>query len=583
MSHSPSLPSGLRQSWRLFGHLLLRDRRLMLLLVLLVLAVASSNTALIWAIGLPMNTLAANQTELLPGLLLLLAAVAVINQLSHFFSQLAVHRLGLRFVGRVRGELLANIMAVSYPISHQVSQGDLLSRLSHDVDLVEDLLVEQPALVLSHLLTLSFYGTMLVIIDWRLSLVALLALPPLIWLQRIFTRRKRVAAEAFLKRGARLLAFEENSLKNLAVISSLGAAAQIGRRHAESFAEAMTWALRERGLASGFAALMGVSLYLIGALVLYFGLTAVAAGELALGALVSFLLYLGYVSVPVRALVQVPVHLQSGLAAAGRLRQVLEARPQGPDRADAVEFEVGDGGIALERVTFAYPGAVPLLENLDLTLPGGGLVALVGPSGSGKSSLFALLTRFYVPEEGRLLIGGQDIAGVTLESLRAQVTVVWQQSVFFNDSLRNNLLLAKPEASDEELLAACHGAAADDVIAALPEGLDTLLGDGGVSLSGGQAQRLAIARALLRRPAILLLDEATSALDSENERRLMASLQAQRAGLTTIMISHRHSAIRRADLVIYLDHQGRVESGSHEALLARLPAYRQAVAWQQSA
>ena len=238
------------------------------------------------------------------------------------------------------------------------------------------------------------------------------------------------------------------------------------------------------------------------------------------------------------------------------------------------------GQIEIDDVSFAYPQGSSILHNANLTISEGETVALVGPSGSGKSTLATLLLRFYDPQKGRILIDGQDLREVNIASIREHVAVVWQESFILNDTIQANLQMAKPDASEKELRAACQRSYAWEYIENLPDGLQTVLGAGGTELSGGQKQRLAIAQAFLRDAPILILDEASSALDSHSEQVIVQALDALREKRTTLLIAHRHSSIRSADRVVYFESDGSLTAGRHDELVAQHTQYREAVEWQ---
>jgi len=321
--------------------------------------------------------------------------------------------------------------------------------------------------------------------------------------------------------------------------------------------------------------------YLVGLLVVLFGVREVSVGAMPVGLLVSFVLYLGYLTVPVRGLADLGFQLAGNRPAAARLSEVLDAEPQVMELPGAPNLEVSAGRIVMADVDFAYAaGAPPVLRGASVEIQPGETVALVGPSGCGKSTIAALLLRFYDPQAGCIRVDGQDLRSVKIASIRRQVAVVWQEPLLIQDSIRANLLMARPEATPEELEAACRRSHAWSFISALPQGLDTLIGGDGVELSGGQKQRLAIAQAFLRDAPILILDEASSALDSHAEQAIVQDLSALRAGRTTLMIAHRHSSIRAADRVIYLEGDGSLTIERHAVLLATHQAYREAVAWQ---
>lgn len=556
------------------------DRVYFVALILGAVALAASNTWFISLVGQPIDLLARGNFEPLGAVLGGLMAVIALNQVLSFVTTLGSHWLGLRFVGRVRVALLEHVVELTAPTMGQYSRGDVLVRLSADVDKTQNLAVELPFYMLLHLLTMVFYVAILIWIDGQLALLALASLPLLVLHQRYFSTRKRLAALGFLQKHAALTAREEEVLANLRDISALNAQKSVARAHEGAFAQAFRWAMKERVLDASFTSSFAMLIYACGLLVVFVGVDSVQSGAVSLGQLVSFLLYLGYLSVPVRGLAQMPFQAQAYVAATARVAELFHERPPVSEHKHALEMSFSKGRIDVEGLSFTYPGGALAFENLNLHVDAGSTVALVGPSGAGKTTFAKLLLRFYDPGCGAIRIDGADIRSLKLESLRRSIAVVWQNPLLFSDTIKNNLLLAKPNATDAELIAACEASFAMEFIATFPDGLDTVLGARGTQLSGGQQQRIAIAQAFLRDAPILLLDEASSALDSHSEQHVLAALDRLRVGRTTLIIAHRYSSIRRAEHVIYFNGDGSVTVGNHEGLLASHSAYRDAVRWQ---
>jgi subfamily B ATP-binding cassette protein MsbA len=304
----------------------------------------------------------------------------------------------------------------------------------------------------------------------------------------------------------------------------------------------------------------------IAAAMLYGGQQA-AAGNLTLGEYSSFLAALIFAYRPLKRLAATNVSMQAGMAAGQRLMTAFAMKPVVVDRPGARPLQISGGEIRFQGVYFAYDEGKTVLENVDLHVPAGRAVALVGVSGGGKSTLLNLIPRLYDVRLGRLLIDGQDIREVTVASLRSAISVVTQETILFDDTVRSNIAYGRPEASEPDLLAAARAAAALDFIQALPDGLDTVIGQRGVRLSGGQRQRIAIARAMLKDAPILLLDEATSSLDNEAEQQVKVALQRLMQGRTTLIVAHRLSTVIDADEIHVMEKGRIVESGTHAQLL----------------
>jgi subfamily B ATP-binding cassette protein MsbA len=308
------------------------------------------------------------------------------------------------------------------------------------------------------------------------------------------------------------------------------------------------------------------------AAIMFYGGLQVIQGTSTPGTFFSFLAALLMLYQPIKSLSNINNSVQEGMAAAKRVYEILDLPVEIEDNPQAVSLPPISREIRFEQVNFAYDDR-PALQNINLTVPKGEVVALVGPSGAGKTTLVNLVPRFYEVTSGAISIDGHDLRDVTLASLRAQTGVVTQQTFLFNDTVRNNIAYGRPEAGEGEIINAAQAAFAWDFIQHLPQGLDTVIGEQGVMLSGGERQRVAIARALLKDPPILILDEATSALDSEAEREVQKALDNLIQGRTTLVIAHRLSTIRHADRIVVLEDGKIVEAGRHEDLLARGGVY----------
>ncbi len=569
--------------WQVFRHFLPYARTDVMFISLVVGAIAGltiTNTAMVWLIGLPFDHLQAGRFDQVKSVLLWLALIVVINQGFHLLSMLMANWLGLRFVGRLRQAALRHLLNVSAPGAAHLHKGDLLARLSSDVDAVQNMVLEVPFFLVSHLLTLLFYCGMLFWIDWYLALVALMFVPLFVIHQGMFGPRKRKVSERFYHEAGELLAFEEQALSNLRGISSVRGEVRMAERHGECYERARHWGMKMRWLDQGFAVTLAAMIYFCGIIIVFVGIDRIESHGFGIGAMVSFLLYLGYLSVPVRGFAQAPMQLQGDLGAAQRLLVIFDMKPEAKDAVDARPLEVSEGLIRFEKICFGYPGGEPLLKGIDITINPGETVALVGPSGAGKSTLARLLMRFYDPQQGRITIDATDIRKVTIASLREQFSIIWQSPFIMNDTIRANLLLVQVDATEAQMISACEASGAWQFIAGLGDGLDTRVGTGGVELSGGQYQRIAIAQAMLRDTPFLIMDEATSALDSQSEKEVVAALDKLRSGRTTFVIAHRYSSIRNADRVLYFNGDGSIAAASHDELYASHPAYRNAVVWQ---
>lgn len=547
-----------------------------------IVALTISNTVLIWLLGMPVTLLQSADYGQLQTVLMYLVAVIIFNQLLHLFLHVSMNWLVLRFIGRVRNYLLTNTLRISFPAASSISKGDLLTRLSNDIDQTQAFLIEVPLGLVSHLFTLIFYVAMLLWIDLNLALIALFFVPALYLQQRYFAPRKGKASESFFKKNGELLAFEEQSLANLRGISSFNIENFISKLHRGVYEVARKWAMRMRTIDALYSFIFNLLIYTCGIVIVYSGIQGIQDGDLVVGSLISFLLYLGYLSVPVRGFAEAPILWQGQFAAAQRVYDAAHAEALVKEKVDAPSLEVANGDITIKELNFSYGSDNPVFKNISVSIKAGETVALVGPSGSGKSTLAALLMRFYDPQSGSIFIDGTNIKEVSLASLRDNIAVVWQEPFFINDSVEANLRLARPSATEEELLSACQQSSSWEFIQKLDSGLQTQLNFSD-ELSVGQRQRLSIAQAFLKDAPILILDEASSALDSQSEQVIVESLQRLRKNRTTLIIAHRYSTIRSAERILYFNGDGSLIVGTHKELSQQHPGYRDALQWQTGA
>ena len=483
--------------------------------------------------------------------------------------------VGQRVIRDLRQEMFTHLQGLPMTYFNRQHTGVLMSQIMHDVTLIERAVTEAVSTGLRQGLTLLALIGVAVYRDWILAIWALLVLPfawlCIVQLGRALRRLSRRAQEHV---GA-LNALVAEVLGNIRVVKGFGREdyeeARF-RRGNDAYYNVMLRSVRTDELRSPimeFLAAVGV------AAVIWYGGSQVIAGETTPGTFFSFLTAIFMIYEPVRRLSRINNTVQSALAAAGRVFGLLDTPGETVEEDGKPELPPIRRELAFKGVSMRYdPDASPTLDGVSLEVPAGSVVALVGASGAGKSTLVHLIPRFYEPESGCITIDGQNIQEVSLASLRAQIGLVSQDVVLFDDTVRRNILYGNPTASDEQVMACAHAAFAHDFVMQLPDGYDTVVGERGVKFSGGEKQRLAIARALLRNAPILILDEATSALDSASERIVQQAVDNLMKDRTTFVIAHRLSTVRHADLIVVL-HEGRiVEQGCHDDLLAAGGPYR---------
>ena len=478
----------------------------------------------------------------------------------------------------VRDALFTRALELDARFHDRVGAGELMSRASNDAELVARLL-DAAGHTVAYMLSVVAVAVILLTIDVPLALVVLLPLPLVsigFWRysRRYGDRTRRLQEEL----GA-ATALAEETVSGIRVAKGLGAGDALNARFRTASDRVVARALDVAAVDAVFLPALE-ALPLLGILAtLWFGSHRVLDGEMTLGQLTAFTLYLSILVWPLRTLGQRVQTLQQAIAAAARITEVLESQPAVVETRDPKPLPRGRAlEVRFEDVTFAYERSRPVLDGFTLDVPAGTSVALVGGTGSGKTTAAALLARFYDPQFGRVLVDGTDVRELRVEDLRHAVGIVFEDTFLFSDTVGANIGFARPDASPEEIAEAAQLAGAHEFVSTLPEEYDTVLGERGFSLSGGQRQRVAIARAILADPAVLILDDATSAIDASKEHEIRAALSTVMEGRTTLVIAHRAATIALADRVVVLEAGSVAEEGTHAELLRRSTRYRRLLA-----
>lgn len=515
-------------------------------------------------------------------LIQLVGAIVALNVVTGLLGVLQNYlsvRVGQGIAFDLRSRLYEHLQHLSLHFYTTTRAGEIVSRLINDVAAVQGAATSTFIAIASNLLTVVATLVMIFSMNWRLALLSVAVVPLLYLPTRLVGKvRHRLAGET-QSATADMVAFlqERLNIGGMLLAQLFGQTPADARTFRERNRRVME--LNVRQAMAGRWLFMALSVFSVGgpALIYWYGGYQAIQGQISVGTLIAFVAYLTSLYRPLTQLANVYVDVAGALAIFQRIFEFLDVVPEVRDRPGAVELGAVAGHVRYEHVSFAYPRAgdgpdVPhenALQDVSFEILPGQRVALVGPSGAGKTTISYLLPRFYDPTEGRITLDGHDLRDVTLAGLRAHIGMVLQETFLFHASVRENLLYARPGATDAEVFAAARAANIHDFIETLPEGYDTLVGERGFRLSGGEKQRLAIARALLKDPQILVLDEATSNLDATSEYLIQQALETLLRGRTSLVIAHRLSTILTADRILVLDRGRLVESGPHEELLAR--------------
>ena len=508
-----------------------------------------------------------------------LALLTLVIYLARFGLQFTrsymAHVAGWGVVADVRAAAYEHLQRLSLRYYEERRTGQLMSRMVNDTDLIESLIAHAVPDLAANILMLIGVLAVLFQINWQLTLLSMIPVPLIVLGMRGFAKYVRPAFRIRQSELGRLSATLNDNLSGVREIKAFAREKSEASRvmdHIILYRDSMLRALR---LMAIFRPFVNFSSALGTIILIYFGGRFIIGQTLAIADLVAFFLYLELLYQPVRELSGVWESVQQALAGAERVAEILEEAPDILEKSDAIELPGrARGEIELDGVGFSYAVGDAVLEDVNLKIPPGSVIALVGPTGAGKTTLANLIPRFYDVCEGVIRMDGYDIRDLKISSIREQISIVLQDIFLFHGTARENILFGRPEASEEEMTRAAKIANAHEFIVRLPDGYDTIIGERGVKLSGGQKQRLAIARAVLKDAPILILDEATSSVDTETELLIQQALEKLMVGKTVVVIAHRLSTIRNADLIAVLEGSGIVEKGTHEELIRQDGLYR---------
>ena len=562
----------MKQWWRLIRYVRPYVWPYGVLAIICMLGFSALETAIPFIGRYIVNYVFTGHPEALRWAVLMVFGAAFLRGVTSFGAGYFTDWVGQRIVTDLRDELTAHLQSMDVAFFNRQRAGQIVSRITADVALVRATVTDALASLFQDSTRLIGLAAAAIYLDWVLALLSFLLFPvaalPLRYFSAALRKNSRRGQEAI----ARLNGLLHENVQGNRVVKAFGQEQYERRRFAEQDNHIFRLFMRASVIRSLpiTEMLSGIA---IGGIIWYGG-SSVITGARKPGDVVAFVIGLSLLYDPFKKLVRANFTIQQGMAGADRVFGLLDTKPQVRDCPDALTLAGVRQGIQFHDVTFAYEPGVPVLRHIELLIPAGKVVALVGMSGGGKSTLADLIPRFYDVTEGRITVDGVDIRDLTLASLRGHIAVVTQFTFLFNDSVRANIAYGTPGATTAEIEAAARAANAHDFVVGLPNGYETGIGDLGIRLSGGQRQRIAIARAILRNAPILILDEATSALDTESEGLVQEALERLMANRTTLVVAHRLSTVRRADRIVVVVRGQIVESGTHDELLATGTEYR---------
>lgn len=504
---------------------------------------------------------------------LVVVVIALMRAVATYASTVGLALAGNRILTEVRNDLYQHLLRLSLAYHTQARSGDLIHRLTSDVGRLQEVAMTAVLPLLVHCLTLAGMLVLMFWLNWQLALVALAAFPLLSLSMARLSGSMRLVAREQRKREGALAAAAAEAIGAIEVVKAFALEETLEQGFAQHSRKSLKEGVKGKRLSARLERTVDVVIALGTALVLVYGGWLALRGSLTVGELIVFLSYLKGAFKPTRSMAKYTGRLAKATASGERVLDVLETEPEASSYPGVKRAPAFVGAVCFENVSFTYEPGHTVLENVDLEVEPGEQVALVGPSGGGKSTLVSLILRLYDPVRGRVLIDGRNIRLYTLESLRAQISVVLQESVLFAVSVRDNIAYGWQDATSEEIETAARLANAHGFIQALPQGYDTIVGERGATLSGGQRQRIAIARAALRQAPILILDEPATGLDEKNQLLVQEALQRLAYERTVFLIAHDLRTAERADRIVYLDEGRVVECGTHQQLMQQRGRY----------
>lgn len=583
--------AGYKKVLRTFAPDLLRHWRLLLVAVLGMVLSVASDLAKPWPLKLIFDyvlldhqlpprvawlakLVGSQPVQLLLPICSMIVGVAIANAFFSYMNKYLMSVIGETMVVEVRERIFVHLQALSLNFHDKSRSGDLVVRLTSDINKLKKLFIDSIQDLGSHAIRLVGICITLLWMDWRLFLLAFSIVPLLYFVTHFFSSRVKEQQKDKRSRESDVASIVQETMASISLVQAYQAEAREHERFQKQNKRSLEAEIRTAQLSKTFKRAVQTTIAFGTAGVIYYGARRALGGHLSPGDLLIFAAYLKELYGPIDKFSEIAVDLAQAVVSGERLVELVEQPVVIRDAPDAKPAPGLRGEVEFRNVSFSYKKGQKVLENLSFKVRSGQMVALVGSSGAGKSTIANLLLRFYDPTDGAIFVDGTDIRKYTLGSLRNQITVVLQSTFLFRKTIKENVLLGRPSATEDEIVAAAKAAQAHDFIAALPNGYDTLVEERGVNFSGGQKQRLNIARAILRNSPILILDEPTTGLDALAEAQINEALQHLMAGRTTFVIAHRFSTILNADHILVIEDGKITEEGKHEELLERSATYR---------
>ncbi|HJS66089.1 MAG TPA: ABC transporter ATP-binding protein [Nitrospiraceae bacterium] len=547
----------------------------MVLAGLLVMGVAAINLALLRLAGSLWDiiTVQHDQSRMTDMITVFLGLVILQGFCSMGHSYLTAW-ISQRIIADFRRHLFGHLHTLSVSFFARRRTGELLSRLMNDVTVIQSVVTETPIDSAKQLVTFVGGIAFLLMMNWRLCLLILVLLPLLVLVAKLFGRKLKSLSTSIQDHTAAMSTLIEEVISGIRIVKSFVQTQREETRFATQVEQTLALTMRKAGVMAVFIPVISFLTFSAAAAVLWYGGRQVIDGSVSPGDLFAFVLFAGILVGPFSSAARVFAQVREAQGATQRVFEILDTRSEVSDSPTATTLPSVSGHIRVDHIGFAYDPRQPVLMDVSFDAKPGELIAIVGPTGAGKTTVMNLLHRFYDPTEGHITVDGHDLRSVTMDSWYRQIALVPQETILFGGTILDNIRYGNEKASQEEVVAASRAAHAHDFIMSFPDQYQTIVGEKGINVSGGQRQRIAIARAVVKNPQILLLDEATSALDSESERLIQEALERLMKGRTTFVIAHRLTTIQRADRILVLNKGRLVETGTHAELIERKGLYQ---------